>query len=374
MKNGKRKKAKKIEVKKGNYEKRMKVLRKAKVSPTELIMFIKSLASMLQATIPITEAIKILEEQSDDKIMKEVLSLICLDIESGENLSRSMEKFPKIFPEIMISLVYAGESGGSLEMNLKYLADFLTKQHEVNKKVRSALIYPAIIIGLTCVQLTAMVFFIFPQLEELFESFPNVPAFTQNVIYASGVIRENWYFVLAGILVFVIILSQFFKTAKGKRTLHWFSINTPILKALFVSNILANFSRTLNILMKSGMDISKALEVTVKTVGNSIYAEKLSAIRENARQGKSISESLKEHPKFFNKSFIKMIEVGEKTETLEENLEYLYKFYTEKVDDITNNITVFIEPLLLIMVGAIIGFLGITVIVPIYQLMSSINA
>jgi type IV pilus assembly protein PilC len=363
-----------VEVKEVAYEKRMKKLRKAKISATELIMFIKSLASMLQATIPITEAIKILEEQSDDKIMKEVLSLICLDIESGENLSRSMEKFPKIFPEIMISLVYAGESGGSLEMNLKYLADFLTKQHEVNKKVRSALIYPAIIIGLTCVQLTAMVFFIFPQLEELFESFPNVPAFTQNVIYASGVIRENWYFVLAGILVFVIILSQFFKTAKGKRTLHWFSINTPILKALFVSNILANFSRTLNILMKSGMDISKALEVTVKTVGNSIYAEKLSAIRENAREGKSISESLKEHPKFFSKSFVKMIEVGEKTETLEDNLEYLYKFYTEKVDDITNNITVFIEPLLLIMVGAIIGFLGITVMVPIYQLMSSINA
>ncbi len=370
----KEKKQAKVEIKEVDYDKRVKKLRKAKVSPTELIMFIKSLASMLQATIPITEAIKILEEQSDDKIMKEVLSLIYLDIEAGENLSRSMEKFPRIFPEIMVSLVYAGESGGSLEMNLKYLADFLTKQHEVNKKVRSALIYPGIIIGLTCVQLTAMVFFIFPQLEELFESFPNVPAFTQNVIYASGVVRENWYFVLAAILILVIIVRQYFKTAKGKRTLHWLLINTPILKSLFVSNILANFSRTLNILMKSGMGISKALKISVSTVGNEIYAEKLVEVRENAKEGQSISASLKLHPKFFSKSFIKMVEVGEKTETLEDNLEYLYKFYTEKVDDITNNITVFIEPLLLILVGAIIGFLGITVIVPIYQLMSSINA
>ncbi len=370
----KEKKTEKVEIKEVDYEKRLKKLRKAKVSPTELIMFIKSLASMLQATIPITEAIKILEEQSDDKVMKEVLSLIYLDIEAGENLSRSMEKFPRVFPEIMVSLVYAGESGGSLEMSLKYLADFLTKQHEVNKKVRSALIYPGIIIGLTCVQLTAMIFFIFPQLEDLFESFPNVPAFTQNVIYASGVVRENWYFVLAVILVLFIIIRQFFKTAKGKRTLHWLLINTPILKSLFVSNILANFARTLNVLMKSGMGISKALKISVSTVGNEIYAEKLMEVRENAKEGQNISESLKKHPKFFSKSFIKMIEVGEKTETLEDNLEYLYKFYTEKVDDITNNITVFIEPLLLILVGAIIGFLGITVIVPIYQLMSSINA
>jgi len=126
--------------------------------------------------------------------------------------------------------------------------------------------------------------------------------------------------------------------------------------------------------MKSGMDISKALKVSVNTVGNEIYAEKLTEVRDNAKEGKNISESLKKHPKFFNKSFIKMVEVGERTETLEDNFEYLYKFYTERVDEITHNITVFIEPLLLIMVGAIIGFLGITVIVPIYQLMSSINA
>ncbi len=357
-----------------SYEKKLKRLKKAKISPTERIMFIKSLGSMLQATIPLPEAVKILEEQSDDKVMKEVLSLVYLDIEAGENLSRSMEKFPRVFPEIMVSLVYAGESGGSLEMNLKYLADFLAKQNEINKKVRGALIYPGIIIGLACVQVTAMVFFIFPRLEELFESFPNVPVFTQNIIYASGVIRENWYYVLAIIFVLAIIISQFLKTAKGKRMLHWLAINTPILKTLFVSNILANFSRTLNILMKSGMDISKALKVSVNTVGNEIYAEKLTEVRDNAKEGKNISESLKKHPKFFNKSFIKMVEVGERTETLEDNLEYLYKFYTERVDEITHNITVFIEPLLLIMVGAIIGFLGITVIVPIYQLMSSINA
>jgi|GEM_PF-4012047 len=206
-----------------SYEKKLKRLKKAKISPTERIMFIKSLGSMLQATIPLPEAVKILEEQSDDKVMKEVLSLVYLDIEAGENLSRSMEKFPRVFPEIMISLVYAGESGGSLEMNLKYLADFLAKQNEVNKKVRGALIYPGIIIGLACIQVTAMVFFIFPRLEELFESFPNVPVFTQNIIYASGVIRENWYYVLAIIFVLAIIISQFLKTAKGKRMLHWLS-------------------------------------------------------------------------------------------------------------------------------------------------------
>lgn len=368
------KEEKQKKIKSEDNEKKIKKLGKSKISPVHSIMFSKSLASMLKATIPLTEAIKILEEQSDDKTLTEILSIIHSDIQSGEKLSRSMEKFPKVFPEIMISLIYAGESGGSLELNLNYLADYLSKQHEVNKKVKGALIYPTIIIGLTVVQLSAMIFFIFPKLEDLFKSFPNIPTLTQNIMQISGVIRENWYFVLGGIILSVLLITQFLKTKKGKRFLDWLSISFPILKNLFISNILANFSRTLNILLQSGINISKALKISINTVGNGIYAEKLTAVYENAKKGQSISESLKEHPKYFNKSYIKMIEVGEKTGTLEDNLGYLYNFYTEKVDDITNNITTFIEPLLLIMVGAIIGFLGISVIVPIYQLMSSINA
>ncbi len=355
-------------------EKKIQKLKKMKVSVTSLIMMTKSLASMLKASIPITEAIKILEEQSDDKTLSEILSAINTDIQSGEKLAAAMEKFPKAFPEMMVSLIYAGESGGSLELNLNYLGDYLSKQHEVNKKIKTALIYPLIIIGLAGVQMTAMVFFIFPRLEELFISFPNVPALTQNIIRVSGMIRENWYFILIGIIIIFLAFSQFFKTKKGERFLSWLSINFPILKNLFVSNILANFSRTLSILMQSGINISKALKISSNTIGNQIYADKIMQVYDNAKKGQSISESLKEHPKYFNKSYVKMIEVGERTGTLEDNLGYLHKFYTEKVDDITGNITTFIEPLLLILVGAIIGFLGISVIVPIYQFMSSINA
>ena len=356
------------------HSNKLKKLQKAKISAPELIMFAKSLASMLQASIPITESIKILEEQSEDKVFREILLTIHTDIESGENLATAMKKFPRAFPEIMVSLIYAGESAGSLETNLNYLADFLAKQHEVNKKIKAALIYPLIIIGLAAVEMIAMVFFIFPKLEELFKSFPNVPALTQNIIYGAGVIRENWYYVLAGIIILLIALSQFLKTKKGKRALSWLAINFPILKSLFNSNILANFSRTLSILMQSGINISEALKISRNTVGNEIYADKINQIYQNAKKGQSISESLKEHPKFFNKSYVKMIEVGERTGTLEDNLGYLHKFYIEKVDDITNNIITFIEPLLLILVGVIIGFLGISVIVPIYQFMSSINA
>jgi type IV pilus assembly protein PilC len=220
----------------------------------------------------------------------------------------------------------------------------------------------------------AMIFFIFPRLEDLFKSFPNIPALTQNIMHFSGIIRENWYYVLVGLIIFYFATAQFFKTKKGKRLAHWLAINFPIMKGLFVSNILANFSRTLTILMKSGINISSALKISINTVGNGIYSDKLQQVYENAEKGQSISESLKEHPKFFNKSFIKMVEVGERTGTLEDNLSYLHKFYTDRVDDITNNIVTFIEPLLLILVGVIIGFLGISVIVPIYQLMSSINA
>ena len=148
----------------------------------------------------------------------------------------------------------------------------------------------------------------------------------------------------------------------------------PILKALFIANILSNFSRTLGLLLQSGIHITKSLKIAINTVDNSIYSDKISQIYLNAKKGQSISESLSEHPKFFNRTYVKMIEVGEKTGTLEDNLQYLYTYYTDRVSEITNNITTFMEPLLLIFVGAIIGLLGLSVIVPIYQLMGSINA
>ena len=355
-------------------EKKIATLGKKQVSIVTVIQLIRSLASMLKASIPLSEAMAILEDQTDEKSFKEMLKEIKKDIDSGAKLSYSMAKFPKTFPEIIVSLVYSGELGGSLETNLAYLADYLAKQHEVKKKIKGALVYPIIIIGLTSLELIGMIFFVFPKLESLFKTFPNVPQTTVTMMLVAGYIRTHWYFFLAGILLFAFLFKKFLSTKVGQRLLDWVSINMPILKALFIANILSNFSRTLGLLLQSGIHITKSLKIAINTVDNSIYSDKISQIYLNAKKGQSISESLSEHPKFFNRTYVKMIEVGEKTGTLEDNLQYLYTYYTDRVSEITNNITTFMEPLLLIFVGAIIGLLGLSVIVPIYQLMGSINA
>lgn len=355
-------------------EKDLQKLQKNSVNIVSIIQFIRSLASMLKASIPISESISILQEQADEKILKDILTVVQKDIESGAKLSTCLEKFPKAFPEIIVSLVYSGEIGGSLELNLAYLAEYLTKQHDVQKKVKGALVYPLLIIGMTSLELIGMIFFVFPKLEELFISFPNIPAFTKNLMYGASMIRKYWYIFFSSLGIIFFGISKFLKTQKGKRLLDKVAITMPILKALFIANILSNFSRTLGLLLQSGIHITKALKISINTVGNSIYSEKINQIYLKAKEGQSISETLTDHPKFFNKSFIKMIEVGEKTGTLEENLSYLYKYHTDRVDEITNNITTFMEPLLLIFVGIIIGFLGLSIIVPIYQLMNSINA
>jgi type IV pilus assembly protein PilC len=354
--------------------KELKKLQAISVSTSNLLISIKSFAALLRASISLSDAVKTMAEQSNDKNLNKIYTFIHGEIEAGKTLASAMGLFPKIFPETMVSVVQAGESGASLEKNLLFIAETVKKSYELNRKMKGALIYPTIIITLTILEFVGMIFIVLPKMEDLYKSFTNVPPLTIFIMEKAQAMRDNWMFILLGFIAILISLILFLRTKPGKYFLSWLSLNFPILKNLFISNVLASFSRTLGVLLASGLPLSKAMLISSNTIGNSIYAKVILEIHTNIDQGQNMSTSLAAHEKYFNKSFVKMVEIGEISGTLEDNLLYLHEYYSDDVTEMSNNIITLVEPLLLILVGIIIGLLGVTILMPIYQLMGSINA
>jgi type IV pilus assembly protein PilC len=369
----KEKKKENVVVEDKQKEKSLKKLQGIKVKVPTLLISIKSLAALLKAGIPLSETIETISGQSSDENLNSIYTYISQEVKKGISLATAMRLFPKVFPETVASVVEAGEKGGSLEKNLIFVAETIQKEWEINKKLKGAVIYPVIIVGMTMVEFLGMIFIILPKLEVMFEAFENIPAFTLFIMNVAKFIRTNWMIIFGIIFVLIIAFVIFLKTKPGKKFTGWLAINFPILKKLFTANILSSFSRTLSVLLASGIPLERSMEITSSTTSNFIYADILKKVHDGIQHGKDLSISLGEYPKYFNASFVKMIDIGEVSGSLEENLMYLHEFYTEEVTEMSNNIVTFIEPLLLILVGLIIGGLGITVLMPIYQLMGTIN-
>jgi type IV pilus assembly protein PilC len=354
-------------------KKELKKLQRISVSMSNLLISIKSLAALLKASIPLSDTIKTISEQSSDPNLNRIYAFISQEIDKGSTVAEAMRLFPKVFPGTVSSVVEAGEKGGSLEKNLIFISDTLKKEWELKKKLKGAVIYPAIIISLTILEFVGMIFIVLPKLESLFTSFPNIPPLTLFIMKTALSIRTNWLPILLVILVLIVGILVFLRTKPGKMFTGWLALNFPILKKLFKSNILSSFSRTLSVLLASGIPLSKSMTISSTTTSNYLYAKVLVGVQKTLEQGKDLSLSLAMYPDYFNNSYVKMIDVGEVSGTLEDNLMYLHEYYSEEVTEMSNNIVTFVEPLLLILVGAIIGLLGVTILMPIYQLMGTIN-
>ena len=213
--------------------KELKKLQRLKVSTSNLLISIKSFAALLKASIPLSETVKTISEQSADPNLNRIFKYISEEIDKGSTLAEGMRLFPKIFPETMASVVEAGEKGGSLENNLLFIADTIKKEWELQRKMKSAIIYPSIILSLTFVEFTGMIFFILPKLETLFASFENIPPFTQSILDTSKYIRTNWIFISIALLATLLLVTIFLKTKPGKKFKSWLALNFPILKKLF---------------------------------------------------------------------------------------------------------------------------------------------
>ncbi len=343
------------------------------VSPEKVEFSIRHLSLMLRTGMSLTEALEVIIEQTSDERLKTAYEDIAQGIQQGKSLSEMMKKYPKIFSSIVISIIQVSEETGTLEKNLLFLAEYLKKNYELQRKVKGALIYPMIVLGLTVAEMMGVVFFILPKMEVMFASFENVPAFSMMVVNFAKLFRENLVVVLVAFVVLGFLVSRFLKTKPGMRFSHKTAISFPIIKKLNVSNILASFCRTLAMLLQTGIPISSALEISGRTTPNLYYADALTVVAKDVKGGKNLADSMAEHDKFFPLSLTRIISAGEKTGTLEDNLDYMYDSYSGEVEEMANNMVTLLEPLMLIFAGAMIGLLAITIIAPIYQFTSSIN-
>ncbi|MBI2019929.1 type II secretion system F family protein [Candidatus Daviesbacteria bacterium] len=330
---------------------------------------------MLKSGIPIAEAIISLRDQTTNMAFKEVLAAVTADVENGQSLEKSLSKHPKVFNTLYLSLVSTGEKSGNLEENLDYLAQQLRKSYDFDKKIQGATLYPKIVLAATAIMGGTLSLFVLPQLVTLFASLDvKLPLSTKILLFFANTMKNFGVFIALGLVIAAIIASLVLKTPIIKPLWHRFLIRLPIFGKLIQNIELANICRNLGIMLKSGLTVTQSLDAQFEATQNLVFKDYLDHLRKAVEKGKKISDEMSVTKfKFIPAIVPKMVGVGEQTGKLEDVLIYLGDFFEEEADDATKNLSTTIEPILLLIVGTVVGFVALAIVTPIYDLTSGIK-
>ena len=346
-----------------------------RVSFLEKLLFTKHLSIMLKSGIPISEAISTIEEQTASPAFKNVLQGLVKEIQNGQSLATALTKYPKTFDALYINLIKIGEESGSLETNLEYLAGQLKKDYDFKKKVQGAMLYPLIIFVATGLVGGFTSLFVLPKLVDLFASLNvKLPLSTQILIFFALAMKNYGIFIIAGVIGLIFGLTALLRQPKIKPHYHRFLLSLPIL-GIYLQNIeLTSFCRNLGLMLKSGLPINQALETQANATSNLVYKSYTEKLKIAIDKGKNMESELSAPSyKYIPKIMAKMIGVGEKTGKLEDSLLYLGDFFEDEVDSTTKNLANILEPILLLGIGLVVGFVAISIISPIYELTGSVK-
>lgn len=343
---------------------------KDKISPSDIATFTRQFSTMVNAGLPITEALLILRSQAKDS-MGRIVSQILADVEGGEPLSKAFSKHPKVFSPGYIALVKSGEIGGVLDNVLVRLADDLEKQQEFKGKVKGALIYPAIIIVGMVIVAFIMMIFVIPKLTSLYDEFDaELPLPTIILIGMSDAVIKFWPITISLIVLGVYSFKMYRKTPKGKRKIDGLMFKIPIMGGLQKQVILTDLTRTLSLMVGAGVSILEGLGITSGVVGNSIISDALKDVAKQVEKGLPVSFAFAKHPDVFPFILSQMIAVGEETGKMDEVLAKVSHVFEVESDQKVKGLTAAIEPVVMIILGLGVGFLVIAIILPIYNLTS----
>ncbi len=345
-----------------------------RLSTQDKVLFAKRLAILVKAGIPILDGLQMLKKQATSKTAKEVWGQVVADVENGQFLSTSLGRYKKVFGEFAVNIIQIGEMSGTLQENLNYLAEELTKKQELKRKMVGALVYPIFIMVATLAISALLTIFIFPKILPVFASFKfELPLSTRALIFVSNI------FVHYGIYIFLAVIAAivgFFAALRNER-FHFmvdrFVLRIPVFGRITQSYHMANFCRTLGLLLKSQIMIVQATTITANTLSNLAYKKELLDLAGKVTKGEKISTHLAENPKLFPPMVSQMIMVGETTGNLSETLLYVSELYEHEIDMLTKNLSTTLEPVLMIVMGAIVGFIAISIITPIYEITQHLN-
>jgi type IV pilus assembly protein PilC len=345
-----------------------------KVKAKNLQVFSRQLATMIEAGVSVVAALVILEEQTNDKYLREVIAEIRSDVEAGMVLSKAFARHPKVFSRLYVSMIEAGESSGTLDEVLDRAATQIEKENKLRRRVKGAMIYPAVVLSFATLVLTFMLLFIIPVFETVYEDLDGeLPGLTKGVMVMSSTLRQWWFVIFPLIGLGIFALRRAKRTETGRQIWDRIKLRIPMKIGDVVRKVaLARMSRTLATLVAAGVDIIKALEITGSTAGNWVIEQSIARVRERVHEGAPIGDPLTADP-VFPPMLGQMVKIGEETGELEKMLGKIADFYEDEVDAAIQSLTSIIEPLMMILVGLMVGVIIIAMYLPMFKLLSLVK-
>lgn len=348
-------------------------LTKPNVSTKDLAIFTRQFATMITAGLPLVQCLDILSQQSDSAALKTVVLQVRNDVEAGSTLAESLGKHPRVFDNLFVNMVEAGEAGGVLDDILMRLATYIEKAEALKRKVKAAMTYPTVVLVVALGTTVFMLLFIIPTFAKIFKDFGGeLPLPTKVVLGASNFLRNFWWLGLAIGAGAIVSFKRFYATDAGEKAVDAFKLKMPVLGDLLRKAAIARFTRTLGTLISSGVPILTGLEITARTSGNRVIQEAVLATRASIREGETIAAPLKQSD-VFPPMVVQMIAVGEETGALDEMLNKIANFYDDEVNTAVDTLTSIIEPIMIVIMGALVGGMVVAMYMPMFKLISVVS-
>ena len=347
------------------------------VSEKDLVVFTRQFGTMINAGLPLIQCLEILSNQSENAALRKSVGAIKVQVEGGSTFSDALRRHPKVFDDLYVNMVHAGEVGGLLDTILGRLSKYIEKAMKLKGQIKSAMVYPASILGIAFIVIAVLMIFVIPVFEKMFKDMSGgkvaLPGPTQLVIDMSNFAQSSWYIIIGGIILAVVAFKKYYATAKGKYQIDKLLLKLPVFGDLVRKASVAKFTRTLGTLITSGVPLLDALTICAKTSGNKIIEEALVNARVSISGGKTISEPLAKS-QVFPKMVTHMIAVGESTGALDAMLGKIADFYEDEVDQAVASLTALLEPMMMVFLGVLIGFIVVAMYLPIFTMAQAISS
>src|SRR5256885_6521879 len=348
-----------------------KKIGRGSIKTRDVVIFTRQFSTMINSGLPLVQALTILAEQTDNKALAEVTRKVVFDVESGNTVADALSKHPRAFTNLYVNMVAAGEAGGILDTILMRLATFLEKNDALVRKVKGAMIYPAVIMSVAAIAVVVLLIFVIPVFENMFASVGlPLPLPTRIVIGASRFLKGYWWMVLAVAVSAAYLFKKYYATSNGKLAIDRLMLKMPVLGDVLRKSAVSRFTRTLGTLISSGVSILEGLEITAKTAGNRVISDAIMEARPSIAGGETISPPLKKSA-VFPPMVISMINVGEQTGGLDEMLNKIADFYDEEVDAAVSGLLAMMEPLMIGFLGVVVGGMVVAMYLPIFDMVNA---
>ena len=344
-----------------------------RVTQRDVVIFTRQLATMIDAGLPIVQALDLLARQTENKTFSGVIATLKNEVESGSAFVESLARHPAVFDELYINMVSAGEMGGMLDTILVRLAAYMEKAMKLRAQIKSAMIYPISVVCVAVLVTALLLAYVIPVFSEMFAGFgEELPLPTQLAINLSAVVVAYFWYLVAGSVGTLVSMRAYYRTERGRQTIDGLVLRLPLIGDIFRKAAVARFTRTLSTLVSSGVPILDALAITGKTAGNTVVEHAVLAARQSIGEGKTLADPLI-RSQVFPPMVCQMVQVGETTGALDTMLAKIADFYDDEVDTAASNLTTLVEPVVILFLGIIIGGLVVSMYLPIFQLGTVLN-